>query len=854
VRGGHDGDLGRPVGVDDRDVGAGVEDLPHRGGGQRLAAGPHLAQRPERLGRLGGDQPEQAGGEQGGGDPVFCQGAADGGDVQLAGRADDEGVAVQQRNPHLVRGGVEGVRRLEQHPFLGAVREPAVGGEVADAAVGDGDALGPAGRAGGVHDVGDAVGAGRHRHAALGQRVTVGQVALLQDQPDAAVAEDVVAPGLGPAVVDGHVHGTRADHAEDGEHVLGGAVHGDADGFLVAHAVLVAQPGGDALHAVGEFGVGQRQAAADQRLPVGGLGGAPREQFRQGVRRAGGGARAPLVQQPGPLGGVQDVDLARAGLRVGDERLQDRGQPAAESLDAGPVEGVGAVGEPQFELRAGDDHEGERIVRAVGGEDPGDGQPAGEGERLRVDGEVLQHGEGVEQVAVPGRPLDLRQSQELVGHQPALLVLEPPAQGEQCLAPLDPDPHRHGVEEQADHGVHAGDLRRAAREGHAEGDVGAVGQPAQQQAPRGLHHAVQGESELAHAPRQPVGGLGRQPDADLAGQHRGGPVVGHRGQHRRPVEAVERAAPGGHGGAPILLGEPRQVVAVRRHGGQRRRVTARRVQLEQLAHQDRRRPAVQQDVVVGHQQPVPGGPGAYDGEPQQGRPAHVEAGGAVAFGDLGERRVPLLLGQTGQVDLPPGQFDGGRDELQGARAVVAEPGAQVAVPVQQGAGGGVQGGHVERAVDVHAELHDVDVRAVLLVVLGVEQQSFLQGGERQHGFQRRGLGAHRLNAPIRGELVQLVLRDQGDVPLAAGCRIRPAGVVGDLGGRRRDAPHGAVREHVLRGEAQPRGAGLADQLDGDDAVAALLEEVVVRADPGEPEHLGEDPGDGLLLGCGGLQL
>lgn len=55
----------------------------------------------------------------------------------------------------------------------------------------------------------------------------------------------------------------------------------------------------------------------------------------------------------------------------------------------------------------------------------------------------------------------------------------------------------------------------------------------------------------------------------------------------------------------------------------------------------------------------------------------------------------------------------------------------------------------------------------------------------------------------------------------------------------RERGDGAVLEDLARGDPQPGGARPADELHGDDAVAAEREEVVVGAGPRQPQHLGE---------------
>ncbi|CAM5698395.1 hypothetical protein SCALM49S_08351 [Streptomyces californicus] len=84
-------------------------------------------------------------------------------------------------------------------------------------------------------------------------------------------------------------------------------------------------------------------------------------------------------------------------------------------------------------------------------------------------------------------------------------------------------------------------------------------------------------------------------------------------------------------------------------------------------------------------------------------------------------------------------------------------------------------------------------------------------------------------------------RSGGDVLGDRGGVVRHAGGCGDAG-------DGLVLEDVPWRDAQSGLAGAADQLDGDDAVAAEIEEALARVHLGQAEHLGEERGQQLFLG------
>ena len=111
-------------------------------------------------------------------------------------------------------------------------------------------------------------------------------------------------------------------------------------------------------------------------------------------------------------------------------------------------------------------------------------QTAGRSPRGRpIDRIVLEHDQRVEQLAQTGQRLDLRQPEMLVRHQARLALLHLVEKLAQRFRRRQPDPQRQRVDEQADHALDAGDLRRPARDRHAEHHVVAAGQPPEQDRP-----------------------------------------------------------------------------------------------------------------------------------------------------------------------------------------------------------------------------------------------------------------------------------------------------------------------------------------------------------------------------------
>ncbi|RPK91048.1 hypothetical protein EES47_07130 [Streptomyces sp. ADI98-12] len=159
AREGEGGRLGRTVDVDEFGRRAVCGHPCHRGGGGGLAAGPHLAE-PGEAGRvLLGERTEERGGQEDRRHPASGGAPHHRGRQVLLGHL--HAAAAQQRHPHLVGGGVEGVRRVEQHVPVGTRPPPAVGRQGDHRPVGDGHPLRRTGRPGGGHDVCRFV--GRHR-------------------------------------------------------------------------------------------------------------------------------------------------------------------------------------------------------------------------------------------------------------------------------------------------------------------------------------------------------------------------------------------------------------------------------------------------------------------------------------------------------------------------------------------------------------------------------------------------------------------------------------------------------------------------------------------------------------------
>ncbi len=269
---GEGGVLGRPVAVDQPRRRQAAERLPDQLGSQHVAARQELADAGEahqaglvaRLDHLLDGLMEQAGGQPEGGDPVRRDQLGQRAVRGRSRRRDHQAAAVEQRPPDLERRGIEGGRRELEEDLLGP--EPDVVGALDQphhGTVGHSHPLGHAGRAGGVHHIGQpisqSIGSQPVRDRSVGRRtVRLGrgsrqlglqhprpagqergtprlQPVLGQQQRRAEVGEDGAQALVGPGRIDRHVGAAGPQHGEDRHDEVRRALRQERDGDLGAH-------------------------------------------------------------------------------------------------------------------------------------------------------------------------------------------------------------------------------------------------------------------------------------------------------------------------------------------------------------------------------------------------------------------------------------------------------------------------------------------------------------------------------------------------------------------------------------------------------------------------------------------
>ena len=257
-----------------------------------------------------------------------------------------------------------------------------------------------------------------------------------------------------------------------------------------------------------------------------------------------------------------------------------------------------------------------------------------------VDRIVLEHHQGVEQLARSGQPLDLRQTEMLVRHQPRLAVL-------------------HLLQQLAAAACSAGSLIRSGSvlmNSPTMLSMPAIsgGRPATVTPNTTSSRPVSRPSRMPQAawikvfsvrpccarlPGQRRGQRLAQRQRDLLGRDRHSPGLAAAPARVPSSKPGQCLPPGRDCGGAVLRGDPGQIIAIRRHPRQRAAHRRVRIERQQLPHQHGHRPAIHQDVMVGEHQPMLFGSEPDQRKPQQRRRGEIEALGAVRRQDGGQ---PLL--------------------------------------------------------------------------------------------------------------------------------------------------------------------------------------------------------------------
>ncbi len=272
-----------------------------------------------------------------------------------------------------------------------------------------------------------------------------------------------------------------------------------------------------------------------------------------------------------------------------------------------------------------------------------------------LDRVVLEHDHALEERRAaenPAPPLHLDEPVVLVVAQLDLLPLQSVQEGAHRHVGVHLHAHDERVDEHADHPVDARQRCRAARDGRAEHHVPLPGIPREEDRPRSLHEGARCDLLLPRERREAVREVIRQcePGVCPACLPRGGVIDPKR---CRRGEAIEPTPPECFRRGAVLLAQPGDELAVGTRpiepglGASRVRV----VQREDLLDEDRRRPAVEDQVVAAPEEAVGVVGDPEEGDAHQRRPGQIEAAPAVLLGEALDLALLLARGETTQVAL-----------------------------------------------------------------------------------------------------------------------------------------------------------------------------------------------------------
>ena len=210
-----------------------------------------------------------------------------------------------------------------------------------------------------------------------------------------------------------------------------------------------------------------------------------------------------------------------------------------------------------------------------------------------------------------------------------------------------------------------------------------------------------------------------------------------RRQPRALLEPGQRLPPDRKPRRTVLPGDEGEIVAVRRHPRQRRRAAMLRINLEQLPHQDRRRPAVHQQVMVADQQAGAGPPPAGSAQTASAAapPDRTAPGGRLRQMLLSSRCCPAAPCPDRSISR---HGTAARDTTTCTGRLSCscrKPARRLACRSTTACNEASSTAAIERAFKLELELHRIDVGS-LRIVERMEQQTLLQRRQRQDVLDR----------------------------------------------------------------------------------------------------------------------
>ncbi|NIL77569.1 hypothetical protein RhoFasB10_03714 [Rhodococcus sp. B10] len=463
----------------------------------------------------------------------------------------------------------------------------------------------------------------------------------------------------------------------------------------------------------------------------------------------------PHRHQSRTLGLRQQIELAHQQVGCRGECMHHASDATDDGVDCRRCEQFRQILRLDVQAIVHHGHERHRILRGIAAvDDVRDAHPDDVGlgrQACAVHRVGLEHRQRIECDDGSDDALNLGQAEIVVIEQARLFVLQPRDEVSKAFSRIDRDADRQRVDEETDHGLDVVDFRWPARDRRAEEDVVAPRQRREDGSPCRLDQGVQGDTVDSRERPESFGVLRRQGGQLARGESRFLPAALDGGEQRRLGQPCQRGTPCVTGGLGVPATHPRQILAVRGHPRKHGVVAVGCVQRQQFSHQQRRRPAVDQNVVVGENQ-TPLRLGDRDEhEPQERCFGHVETPSAIGRQKAIEFGVAFVVGQRGQIDRRPRHVDASGDDLHRiALDVVHERSTQVRVPIEKLPCRRTEACLVDRPRQRHDQLHQVGIHG-LVGQFGVEQQTCLQRGHRPDVDRSRIARLH----VVDGSLVEL---------------------------------------------------------------------------------------------------
>ncbi|GBE68127.1 hypothetical protein MFM001_45890 [Mycobacterium sp. MFM001] len=177
-----------------------------------------------------------------------------------------------------------------------------------------------------------------------------------------------------------------------------------------------------------------------------------------------------------------------------------------------------------------------------------------------------------------------------------------------------------------------------------------------------------------------------------------------RGHQGGGLQAGEHITPGRASGIDVALGQPGHEAAIRPGGGQAIAAIARK----QFVQQDRQRPAIEHDVVIGQHQPVSVVGYADESRSESSLVSQIADSGALARTYQLDLLIDTNIAIAVELDIRPGRDGIDGDELHRFVELVAEVGHQVGMASDHAVHRSAQPTGVKGTAERDLYLHRID--------------------------------------------------------------------------------------------------------------------------------------------------